>query len=602
MAPRAVGALLGLAAAALLAVSLVTPAWWDGHPRVDGHTITAKAAHIGLYGATGCNIGGDGDCTALPQSGMARTAGYGELGVAGLAALLALLLGTSALRGSERGKPLAKATLPLLGLAALGGGALLLLGPGLQASQEVEVPVGWGLLVFYGGVVAGGLSAVSALTAKPEPLRLKIAPQPPPPAPAFDVRELLRDQHDALRPSALGPEPVLGGPAPAYAATDPHRLAHAPAPLFEGAPQLRALYDQDGAGFVPAPAKPALPERAPTPLPRAAVGAIAGIPTPPGISASPFHEPKAIAAPRAMFHDDRPDSQPIEPPPPAVPLPAVLPSRPSGKTLPPPAGKTLPPPIRSKSPSVAPVVPPVPPVPPRGSAPVIEPAERRSRPQIEPGEARRSAATLAPVRPIVPMPERSEKRSKPTITYAVPPPPTMDTQPPPVKLPAGQGKVRLSTEQDDRLETAMRETEAITAVEIDAEAKAAAVAKRGDARPESVTGQLAGQVGDRTDVGVEMPDGKTGQTAEMASAEQDAPAADAPAEPPPPAAPAPPAPASRSSAPHVPISTAPASLPPPKEANVATSGPTPACPQCEAPMAWVEEHLRFYCKQCRMYF
>ena len=50
------------------------------------------------------------------------------------------------------------------------------------------------------------------------------------------------------------------------------------------------------------------------------------------------------------------------------------------------------------------------------------------------------------------------------------------------------------------------------------------------------------------------------------------------------------------------ISTASQSLPPPKKAEVPTSGPTPACPQCEAPMAWVEEHLRFYCKSCRMYF
>jgi hypothetical protein len=52
----------------------------------------------------------------------------------------------------------------------------------------------------------------------------------------------------------------------------------------------------------------------------------------------------------------------------------------------------------------------------------------------------------------------------------------------------------------------------------------------------------------------------------------------------------------------VPISTAPSSLPPPSEKQSATSGPSPACPQCEAPMAWVEEHLRFYCKSCKMYF
>ena len=52
----------------------------------------------------------------------------------------------------------------------------------------------------------------------------------------------------------------------------------------------------------------------------------------------------------------------------------------------------------------------------------------------------------------------------------------------------------------------------------------------------------------------------------------------------------------------VPISTAPSSLPPPKETASQTSGPTPACPQCESPMAWVDEHLRFYCRSCRMYF
>jgi hypothetical protein len=67
-------------------------------------------------------------------------------------------------------------------------------------------------------------------------------------------------------------------------------------------------------------------------------------------------------------------------------------------------------------------------------------------------------------------------------------------------------------------------------------------------------------------------------------------------------APAPSAPAARDRPmPKLPISTAPDSLPPPRDGKLA-SGPSPACPQCEAPMAWVEEHLRFYCKSCRMYF
>ncbi|HTJ47581.1 MAG TPA: hypothetical protein VL463_36035 [Kofleriaceae bacterium] len=41
------------------------------------------------------------------------------------------------------------------------------------------------------------------------------------------------------------------------------------------------------------------------------------------------------------------------------------------------------------------------------------------------------------------------------------------------------------------------------------------------------------------------------------------------------------------------------SKPPP---IVATSaGPVPACPQCDSPTMWNEEHLRFYCKKCRIY-
>jgi hypothetical protein len=90
-----------------------------------------------------------------------------------------------------------------------------------------------------------------------------------------------------------------------------------------------------------------------------------------------------------------------------------------------------------------------------------------------------------------------------------------------------------------------------------------------------------------------QPEGKSAVAKELAAAKE------APARPtPPPRAPD----STRSSGANVPISTAPTSLPPPKAAPQISSGPTPACPQCEAPMAWVEEHLRFYCASCRMYF
>lgn len=233
--------------------------------------------------------------------------------------------------------------------------------------------------------------------------------------------------------------------------------------------------------------------------------------------------------------------------------------------------------------------------------------------------------------------------------------PVIDTPPPQL--------LRGATDSDDRLETGMRETEIVTAVEIDHEAKAQYeeqrrhAASRAEGRAETATGIGEPRVADDTDAietaGRERVD--TDAIAEevavppaAAPAERPSqPAAAAPAlRPPQPASPAqrpsqpaspapqrtsqpiipniapiapvgpaasatnatsataaaPAASAPSSAAPNVPISTAPASLPPPKTATLPTSGPTPACPQCESPMAWVEEHLRFYCKSCRMYF
>jgi len=65
MPPRLAGAMLALIASALLALSIVTSAWWAGHPEVEGRTIDAKSVFVGLHGAEGCNTGGDGACTTL---------------------------------------------------------------------------------------------------------------------------------------------------------------------------------------------------------------------------------------------------------------------------------------------------------------------------------------------------------------------------------------------------------------------------------------------------------------------------------------------------------------------------------------------------------
>src|SRR5271167_599775 len=144
MASRAVGALLGVSAAAAIAVSLATPAWWDGHPRVDGHTYTAKDVHVGLWSSTGCNTGGMGNCEVVAVGDTFSTMALAELGVAGLAALLVLALGISAARDGARKKLAAKLAIGAVVLAAVGGGLLIVLGPSIQSAKPVGVPIGWG--------------------------------------------------------------------------------------------------------------------------------------------------------------------------------------------------------------------------------------------------------------------------------------------------------------------------------------------------------------------------------------------------------------------------------------------------------------------------
>ena len=210
------------------------------------------------------------------------------------------------------------------------------------------------------------------------------------------------------------------------------------------------------------------------------------------------------------------------------------------------------------------------------------------------------------------------------MTHSVPPMPQIDTPPPAI--------VRGGTENDASLDTAMRETEFVTAVEIDHEAKARYEEERRLAEGATVASPPLRTSEERaamTDEGLaahaqgDVPGDDTDATQTATAERMDLDALqDEVARPPAKAAPdvpfkslsaakaaetksvEKPAPAKseKTSAPKVPISTAPASLPPPKSAAIPASGPTPACPQCEAPMAWVEEHLRFYCKSCRMYF
>jgi hypothetical protein len=565
MASRAVGALLGLAAVILFAVSIASPkvtpklpAWWDGHPSVEGKTYDRMDVHVGLLGASRC-FDGDQNCTDLEIDSTFQAIGYGELGLAGVTLLVAILLTVSIWRVGDRRKGVAKLALVVGMLCAAGTAVLVLVGPDLHATDRgrslaIEVPIGLGLMLFWGALAAMGAASVVALRLEREPLRLKpslvrMASEQPP-----------------------GPEslPMMSAPLSPSNGN----------PLFEGAPQLRPLYDVQGA----APVAPhvQMPSRAPTPLPRDSMRALAGLDTPP--AAQPLAGRSALehsAAPRSA--SDRPDSGPIEPPPPPM-RPAEPPMRPS-EPPPPLRVPTIPdgplrpktmPPARGKLPPVAP--------PPPAFAP-----PRASQPKI--GRKTPLAGDKA-------IPEKVPEKK--TIAHAIPPPPTSDDMPAPAKLAAKDA--RLRTDVDPRLETGMRETDAITAVEVDAEAKAAFVALERQRQLATRHAAETAQMIEGSDTGVEVglpppPTGDVGDHTDQLASEP--PRADSLSE----RAPTTNTEEARpTNVMPVAISTAPQSLPPPKAAPTTPTGPTPACPQCEAPMAWVEEHLRFYCKQCRMYF
>jgi hypothetical protein len=612
MAARALGAILAVVAALAFTGSLVSgvasgalPGWWQGHPRVDGKVIERKELRAGLLGATGCNLGEETTCKdELDVGSTTQMIGIGELAATGLADLFAILLAISAWRVGDRRKGVAKLAIATSLLVAVGAGLLAALGPDIEAKQHVDVPIGLGMMLAWGGVGACAFASVLTMRVQPEPLRLKPSMAQIPQEPAVDVREMLRAQPDSLRPSTLGPEPMMGASP----------FAPPPAPLVPAAPGLRPLYDVQGAA--PVPAAPVLPLRAPTPLPRASIRAIAGLDTPPptktGTPAFTLHAPAPA--------DGRPETQPIEPPPPPklrVPTVPDEPLRP--KTAPPsqpvprgsqpavprPAGRDSQPSMpRAQKPSQPPRPPPRPSQPPRviGAALAAPQIGRKTPPQGDrplPTEERKRVAGGG---------DPAGSAGKKTLAHAVPPPPTADSQPPPSKLSAKDARLETDTE------TNARETDFVTAVEIDAEAKAAFIAKQAAelAERERRAAETA-QMIEGSDTGVElvtsgqMPvDISTAEERALAMDERAAPrqelgdvvSSDTDV-----SAKRPDSEAERRTSIRQAISTAPPSLPPPKKAAVdVPSGPTPACPQCEAPMAWVEEHLRFYCKQCKMYF
>src|SRR5262245_1784825 len=135
MSSRVTGAGLALIAVAFLAVSVATPAvlpaqlsLFAGHPTVANHTRETQDVYVGLYTAELCNSGGDGTCKTGDATTAFRLCGYGELGLTGVLALLAVILAMLTLRRSEGRKTVARLIWLVGALAIAGVAGLIVLG------------------------------------------------------------------------------------------------------------------------------------------------------------------------------------------------------------------------------------------------------------------------------------------------------------------------------------------------------------------------------------------------------------------------------------------------------------------------------------------
>jgi hypothetical protein len=655
MSSRVVGAGLALIAAALLAVSIATPAvlpaalsLFAGHPTVNDHTRETQDVYIGLYDAQLCNSGGDGTC----KSGNAdedlgfRIVGFAELGAIGLGTVSLVALGLLTLRRDDRRKRAARLVRFASALALAGVAAMFVLSPFKSAS----IPIGVGMIAHGVGLI-GGLIASSIAVRPPPPIKLRVAhasqpvPTIPAPAhaPAFDVQALFGD--DPLRAPARTAEPQL---RPLYDAKPMHGGTGGLLPIEPPAaaawsppPSTRASVEIDGPTAIapplpfgaerakpktlppPSPAPRSKPMTVPPPHPSAPAGRtqVSFVPPMPAL-AVPELETAMAAIPVAI--------EPIAAPPPPGPPPPPL--GPPGPPAPPATAQrmsdgrpeaaavsagtepTLFPhletPLAEPPPPLAPRIEPPPPpivpaVPPRAQRATQSPPPPRSQRETQsPRPAALRASVPMPVRPVSPTrPPPLAIPPRPTVSITVPPPPRIPALPIPAIPAIPPGRAETDAEdRPDRFEPALDDA---TGSRIPIE-----VSEHGSQT--NVSDVLVGDPD--TGLSVRAPD--TSPTGEPIHASADGHAAGAtlngvampPPAPPTPvfpvaiAAPTPPPVVRERPTPRLPISTAPDSLPPPKDVKHPAAGPSPACPQCEAPMAWVEEHLRFYCKSCRMYF
>lgn len=635
MASRALGAFFALAAAAAFVVSIATSAWWAGTPIVDGKPIAAKFVHAGPLGVIGCNVGGDGRCEAVTTSSTVQLVGYAALGATAVATLFLLILLVAAWRVSDHRRGFSTASTLVTLLATGAGGVLLALGPGIEASQQVQVPYGYGLFVFGGGALASLIASAITRRIEREPLRLKSSRRASRPA-AQPAPSAQPSPHPHQVPHAqqlpqMQQAPQLQ-PAP-HARQVPHmRQALHPQelpqmPLAPHALQLQHVHAAPGAVGA-APQAPSLPMRPPTPPSADPLGElIANLPIhpPPSPSASASPSPLAAVPPSPLAPAPAPPL--ASPPPPLGPRtkpPSMPPPRAKPASMPPaPRPRHHTPPgdaMRVKHPA-----PPRSVVPPPGPRSKIDTHQRPATelatpPPAEPKPVRGSKPALAapPRKP----PTAAPPPRSPTLATAVPPMPITDSQPvlgrpstedddaPPLKLTPPANAKPAKRRSDTEMRTGKNRIADATDVGIPAAPEPAGDVVD-DAKPAPppvertaetpVVAVTDKQPGEQTAQTLMAPEPKRRDPEDlMRTIEQGSKSPLPGGERPQTATPIPTVDAERAA--QLPISTAPTSLPPPKQLDAVPSGPSPACPQCEAPMSWVDEHLRFYCRSCRMYF
>jgi len=630
MFPRVGGAILALAAAALLAVAVLATPWWLGHPSVDSQAPRRlQTIDVGPLGAHGCNTGGDGKCSSMTLTQTSKIAGLGTAGTAGLLAIGLVVLAMTTLKRSDARRPIGKVVLAGVVVGIVVGGVLLALGPGIKATgHSVTVPKGMGFLVFFAG--AATAIAAALVTAREIPRALFIPKPAPGPGP-FDVRALIGDDQNQLRPS----QPNLQQPQHQDVARSPGGVLPGPSgplqppaqPLFASAPQLRPLYEMEGHAL--GPVTPMLPDSAPTPLPQNARELMnegllrprtsSQLPAPRGKPASlppPASTRPAVVPPPPVIGRPAIPLPPIEAPPPSPPGPlgpaAFTPFEPAFSAKPPPG-----PPSSPFSAQGAP----------SASRSAVQPAQPgpRTQPPFSSPFPQQPAPPAIP--PRIPSPTRPPAPAKPTPTpfdiaavkpsgapFGVLPPPA---QPKPFSLP----RPPTTNTADDLMETHERRPEARGDTNADDGEQRPPTATDDHTSPGlSIASDDAAKLGDDSDEAAERVALGLDTTAEPAL-----PASDVTEDSPPmrnpgdaaigvartepvaiaasePAAMTSPAQPIAHEPRKIPVTTASDQLPPPTGKQAQSTGPSPACPQCEAPMAWVEAHLRFYCKSCRMYF